>query len=208
MNIFILNTGRCGSSTFAKACSHITNYTSAHESRVGIVGEARLNYPENHIEVDNRLSWYLGRLEKTYGDAGFYVHLFRRDTMKTAISCSKRTYPGTIIKSYKEGILLHCPENTDVLDLCLDYCDTVTSNIELFLKAKSHRMNFILEDAKKDYREFWDRIGAEGDFEAALSEFDIKYNATIPLRAFKNKVVSRFSNYMESMSPHKLDSPP
>jgi hypothetical protein len=172
------------------------------------VGETRLSYPENHIEADNRLSWYLGRLEKTYGDSAFYVHLFRRDTMMTAMSCSKRTYPGTIIKAYKEGILLHCPKNTDVVDLSLDYCDTVMSNIELFLNTKSNWMNFILEDAKNNFREFWDRIGAEGDFEAAIAEFDIKYNATMPLRAFKNKVVSRFSNYVESMSPEKLDSLP
>jgi hypothetical protein len=32
MHIFILNTGRCGSTTCARACQHMTNYTAAHES--------------------------------------------------------------------------------------------------------------------------------------------------------------------------------
>ena len=45
MNVFILNTGRCGSRTFARACAHITNYTSAHESRSGL-HQARLRIRE------------------------------------------------------------------------------------------------------------------------------------------------------------------
>ena len=66
MNIFVLCTGRCGSMTFTKACGHIDNFSSAHESRCGRLGNERLAYPENHIEVDNRLSWddFNGR----YGD--------------------------------------------------------------------------------------------------------------------------------------------
>ncbi|MEJ1383421.1 MAG: hypothetical protein RPV21_03475, partial [Candidatus Sedimenticola sp. (ex Thyasira tokunagai)] len=67
MNIFILNTGRCGSTTFIEACRHITNYSAAHESRIQLIGDRRLAYPQNHIEADNRLSWLLGRLEHTYG---------------------------------------------------------------------------------------------------------------------------------------------
>lgn len=65
MNIFVLCTGRSGSKTFIKACNHITNYTCGHESRAKRAKlESRLNldYPPNHIEADNRLSWFLGRL--------------------------------------------------------------------------------------------------------------------------------------------------
>lgn len=78
MNVFVLSTGRCGSTTFVKACEHITNFSAAHESRTGLLGAARLDYAGNHIEADNRLSWLLGRLDRTYGNAAFYVHL-RRD---------------------------------------------------------------------------------------------------------------------------------
>ena len=64
MNIFILNTGRCGSTTFIKACEHIKNYTCAHESLLTEIGAQRFNYPQDHIEADNRLSWLLGRLDE------------------------------------------------------------------------------------------------------------------------------------------------
>ncbi len=56
MDVFVLCTGRCGSTTFIKACAHITNYTAAHESRTGLLGSDRLDYPGKHIEADNRLS--------------------------------------------------------------------------------------------------------------------------------------------------------
>ena len=81
MNVFVLTTGRSGSVTFAEACRHITNYTAGHETRVGLVGDDRLAYPGDHIEVDDRLAWLLGRLEDAYGDAAFYVHL-RRDEQR------------------------------------------------------------------------------------------------------------------------------
>jgi hypothetical protein len=37
MRVFVLNTGRCGSLTFTRACqASISNYTAAHESRSGV----------------------------------------------------------------------------------------------------------------------------------------------------------------------------
>jgi hypothetical protein len=64
VNVFVLNTGRCGSVTFIEACRHIRNYSAAHESRATLIGEQRLAYAANHIETDNRLCWFLGRLDK------------------------------------------------------------------------------------------------------------------------------------------------
>ena len=193
MNVFVLSTGRCGSTALAHACSHITNYTSAHESRCAQVGEARLAYAPDHIEIDNRLSWYLGRLDRAYGDSAFYVHLRRADTMKTAVSCSKRTYAGTIMNAYKHGILLHCPEAMDALELSLDYIATVTANIDLFLRDKTQKMDFTLENAGDDFREFWNRIGAQGDFEAGLAEFQVRHNPEYKPRSFGEKVISKLA---------------
>ena len=85
MNIFVLNTGRCGSTTFIKACQHIQNFTASHESRSVFTGNQRLAYPRNHIEADNRLSWFLGKLDQEYGDNAVYVHLLR-DRAATARS--------------------------------------------------------------------------------------------------------------------------
>ncbi len=176
-NIFVLTTGRSGSVTFIRACQHISNYTSSHESRTGIVGPTRLDYPDNHIEADNRLSWFLGRLDRTYGNNAAYIHL-KRDTSKVAASYAKRHFPGGIIPAYRYGI--YFPKSPDNLNLLVaeDYCDTVNSNIELFLKNKQKKMTFDLENAKRDFGKFWKMINAEGDFNAAIAEFDILHNAS------------------------------
>lgn len=177
MNVFVLNTGRCGSMTFIAACRHIRNFTSGHETRVQLLGAERFAYPPNHIEADNRLSWLLGRLETAYGDDAYYVHL-GRDREEVAASFARRSDFG-IMKAYREGILLHEEsEHYDAEALAYDYIDTVESNIALFLKNKSHTMTFRLEQAKADFEKFWTWIGAEGDLVAALAEWDVRHNAS------------------------------
>ena len=176
MNIFVLNSGRCGSTSFIQACRHITNYTALHESRLHQIGASRLSYPENHIEADNRLSWLLGRLDRRYADSAFYVHL-TRDPAETAASFAKRGDFG-IMKAYRNGLLLGGMEGQSARAIALDYLDTVEANIALFLKEKSNKMEFRLETAKADFKGFWNRIGAEGDLERALIEWDVSHNAS------------------------------
>lgn len=177
MNIFILNSGRCGSTTFIKACSHISNYTALHESRSGLVGSERLNYPDNHIEADNRLSWFLGRLDRKFGNNAFYVHL-KRDRQSTAESFARREGFG-IMQAYREGILLDLQGAPAAHDIALDYLDTVEANIDLFLRDKSNSMTFQLERAAEDFYHFWNQIRAEGDLKAAVREWEIHHNASV-----------------------------
>lgn len=177
MNVFILNTGRCGSTTFIEACRHITNFTAGHETRIQRLGPDRLAYPDNHIEADNRLSWLLGRLDATYNDNAYYVHL-TRDREQVAASFAKRTEFG-IMKAYWEGVLLHEEQpGAAALAAARDYIDTVEANIALFLKDKSHTMKFRLETAKDDFHRFWNWIGAAGDFDKALVEWAVHHNAS------------------------------
>lgn len=178
MNVFVLNSGRCGSTTFIKACAHIRNFSAGHETRVQLLGEQRLAYPTNHIEADNRLSWFLGRLDAAFGDRAYYVHL-RRDPAATAHSFAQRTGFG-IMRAYREGILLQDGGQVSELVLAEDYLSTVESNIEHFLRDKSHRLEFRLERAKRDFRRFWDWIQAEGDLRAAIDEWGTAYNAGPP----------------------------
>jgi hypothetical protein len=176
VNVFVLNTGRCGSVTFIEACRHIRNYSAAHESRVTQIGEQRLAYAANHIEADNRLCWFLGRLDRAYGDSAFYVHL-RRDIDATAASFVKRRDFG-IMKAWREGILLGGqPEQSDSA-IALDYIDSVEANIEHFLRDKSRHITVRLENAKADFTAFWHRIGAEGDLDRALAAWDTIHNAS------------------------------
>jgi len=176
MNVFILNSGRCGSTTFIKACQHITNYTAAHESLLNNTGPQRFNYPKNHIEADNRLSWLLGRLDNKYANNAFYVHL-TRNIKNVSTSFSKRIDFG-ILKAYEQGILMHEQHLLPARDIAEDYMETVDSNINLFLKDKSKKIDVSVETAKKDFTEFWKRINAEGDLEKALEEWKTKHNAS------------------------------
>lgn len=179
MNVFILNAGRSGSVTFIQACRHISNFTCGHESRAGLLGREHFAYPPAHIEADNRLSWFLGRLDRSYGVNAVYVHL-RRDNEATAMSFVRR-YSGGIIRAYRKTMLMGLPRGSEAMDVARDYCDTVNSNIELFLRDKPRKMDFSLEHARRDFPKFWQMIGAQGDLEAALAEFDNLYNASEPM---------------------------
>ena len=176
MNLFVLNSGRCGSTTFIAACRHIQNFTSAHESRIHLLGPERLAYPEQHIEADNRLCWFLGALDEGYGDNAFYVHL-SREREPTAESFAKRRDSG-IMRAFREGILLGGPEGASDLKIADFYLDTIEANIRHFLKDKRQQMSFRLETAAEDFRRFWDWIGAEGDLDAALAEWQVRHNAS------------------------------
>ena len=171
MNIFVLNTGRCGSVSLNTACSYINNFTSAHESRSNL----HIDYPSNHIEIDNRLSWFLGRLERQYGDNAKYVHL-KRNSDKVANSMLNRYNKG-IMQAYHKRILLFKPQATK-LEICKDYVHTVNSNIESFLKDKTHVMEINVENFSEDFKKFWNFIDAEGNLEKALEQLSKKHNVS------------------------------
>lgn len=173
MNVFVLCTGRCGSLTFAKACSHLKNYSVGHETNCRLIGRSRVEFPGNHIEVDNRLSWLLGRLDDHYGDNAFYVHLVRnRD--QTAKSFNKRWHmKNGIIRGYS-----HCVLRIDsrAIEVCEDYYDTVNANIRHFLKSKRLTMILHLEKIQEQFPIFIAAIKAEGDLKAALGEWQTRHN--------------------------------
>ena len=180
MNVFVLCTGRSGSSTFNRACDHIANYTNGHETLAKTIGKARFEYPENHIEVDNRLSWFLGTLDRLYGQDAYYVHLIRNraDTMK---SWSKRwkSPPGSIMPGFARSVLMR-PLNRltgkDRGDITGMYYDAVNDNIRAFLKDKPGQITLQLENIEAGFGDFWEDISARGDLDAALGEFTRRYD--------------------------------
>lgn len=192
MNVFVLCTGRCGSTTFIRACEHIRNFSAAHESRTAFLGERRFNYPPRHIEADNRLTWLLGRLDQHFGNDAYYVHLMR-DPEKTAASFARRRW-GIMAAYQGDGIIMGLDADTDPLETARDYCRTVTSNIELFLKDKANRFAFRLERSDEDFPQFCEWIGADVDVPLALHEFQQSHNASRKSTSYApllNKLVDR-----------------
>lgn len=181
MNVFILCTGRTGSSTFIEACKAIENYSSAHESRSSQYGDARLDYPDQHIEADNRLIWFHGELEKKYGNRAFYVHLTRNQE-QTANSFTRRWKWNhvSIVQAFYRAILMNHKKPTEkaIQGVSRYYVSTVNSNIEAFIKDKPRRLTVRLENIESDFRKFWEAIGAEWNLENALQCWNHKYNAS------------------------------
>src|SRR5262245_23428243 len=189
MNVFVLCTGRCGSTTFARACGHMTNFTSAHEShrQPGTKLRTRhdVRYPDNHVEVDNRLAWFLGSLEEEYGGDAFYVHLLR-DREEVALSFLNRWEKRrtNIMFSFAWGMLTQAYDQVTQLtreqrlEIARVYCDTVNANIRAFLRDKPRQLTIWLHDIQESFPLFWEQIGARGDLAAALRTWDTAYNAS------------------------------
>lgn len=180
-NIFVLSPGRSGSKTFVEACLHLSNYTAAHESLASKIGDERFAYPQNHIEADNRLTWFTGEMSKRFTDDVFFVNLIR-DHAATVDSFYHRLqnsmYRASIMSAFAHGIIAKPkdwrPEQER--DLARFYVDTVKSNIEFFLKDRPHHVVH-LEDGGKTFNEFLQIIGAEGDIESARKTWLEVHNA-------------------------------
>jgi len=195
MRVFVLCTGRCGSVTFSKACSHITNFTVAHES--GRKTGYDLGYPDNHIEVDNRLVWFAGRLHEKYPDA-FYVHL-TRDEEATAASYAARDLKkkSRILRAFALGIKQQ-RGRVDAMQEAREMVATMNANIREFLVDK-HHVTIDIDEASTLFGEVWDCFDAQGDLDAALAEFSNRYNARRNWRPRRYHRVAR--RWIEQLGP-------
>ena len=196
MRVFVLTTGRTGSTTFARACAHAENFTAGHETAAHRI-ESRLDYPDHHIEVDNRLAFFLGLLHERYPSAR-YVHL-RRDPDLVASSYSARAvdswpiharlrdavrripgrYGWSLTSAFSHGILIRDrrltpPELERSVRLLID---ATNANITEFLRDKPS-MEIRIDTASAQFPAFWQWIGARGDYDAALGEFSVRHNAS------------------------------
>lgn len=182
MRVFVLGTGRCGTTTFAHACAHIENFTAGHETNSRLVGEQRFAYPDDHIEVDNRLSWMLGSLGAHFdGTDVLYVHL-RRDPDEVVHSFLQRwdsDYRANIIRAFAHGIV---QRKTDWRDedkplVCRAYVDVVTANITEFLSTR-RSVECWLPDLETEFPKFMDTIQATGPRDRILAEIGTAHNAS------------------------------
>jgi hypothetical protein len=180
-NIFVLSPGRSGSKTFVEACQHLSNFSAAHESLSSKIGEERFAYPTNHIEADNRLTWFTGELAKRFNEDVLYVNLIRNFDA-TVDSFYHRLlnsyYRASIMNAFAHGIIekpRDWPKDEE-LDLARFYVETVQSNIELFLKDRLHHVVH-LEDGGKTFDDFLRIIEAKGDLESARVTWRKIHNA-------------------------------
>jgi hypothetical protein len=181
-NVFVIGSGRCGSSTFAKACSHISNWTTAHESHNKLYGYQRFDYPAKHIEVDTLLCWRLGELLSRFPDA-LYVHLMR-DPIAVANSWAGRRRG--VLKFWWRCIIgrwtiMNVPDD-EVMPVAIDMVQAVTANIRFALKDAQH-VTIWIENPRSAFEQFWNMIDGNGDFNAAVAELNVPRNVSSHSRA-------------------------
>jgi hypothetical protein len=128
-------------------------------------------------------------MEAAYGDRAFYVHL-RRDDEATAASHVKR-WNKPAMHAYRKGILWDVDPETDRLDLARDLTLTMNTNIGHYLRDKTQVMRIDIETAGTSFPELWERIGAEGDLEAALGELRVRHHAGTERRATPRESTER-----------------
>jgi hypothetical protein len=200
MNVFVLSTGRTGTMSLERACRHISNYTVSHESRCNLLGEDRLRYPKNHIEIDNRLSWFLGRLEKVYGDDAIYVHMRRNEDQVARSYVTRWNRETSIIRAYAYGILKRQEHQIDdPMAISKDYVQTVDENIEAFLENKPRKMTFHLENAAADFPRFWSLTGAEGDQDSAWQAFNDTANTSTESSRRQNELFGKIGRIIKKL---------
>lgn len=178
MRVFVLGTGRCGTTTFVRACEHLTNFTAGHETRTRLINADRFRYPDDHLEADNRLTWFLGELGDRFPDAR-YVHL-RRDPDQVTESFLNRWRPTSIIETFGTSIVQR-PAGWPVgkrRDVARFYIDTVTTNVEAFLRGRD-AMTMWLHEADTAFPKFLNWIDAQGDLTAARAEWRVQHNKSV-----------------------------
>lgn len=178
MRVFVVGTGRCGSKTLAQALKKtVRNFTVGHESNVRFTGRRRLEYPDNHIELDHRLSFFLEELySRHYDGAGrrpspIIVHL-RREREPTIASWARRfNIKGGMMPGWQHVAFFRPERGADYhREVAESYVDAVTSIIEMFFdvrqlatpNASSQLVELQIEEPLQLPR-LWRLAGFEGD---------------------------------------------
>lgn len=200
MRVFVLTAGRTASKTFANACQVLDGMTAGHETRAGVLS-GRLEFPDNHVEVDNRLAWFLGGLAVRYSESEtFYVHL-TRDSERVVESYLKRWHiKVSIVRAFYHGVLMR-PEKPSVSQAregCRLFVATLDENIENYLSQRDNWCLVRVENLEQDFFAFMDKAGLTGDREAIAHLLEspdnvskAKYNKAPAWKRFINRFSDR-----------------
>lgn len=170
MRVFVTCIGRCGSVSFRKACRYTTNFRTGHETNCG-----QLEYPDNFIEVSPQIRSVIQPIATKYPDA-LWVHLYRDPAacMRSLI----RLEHGDVLRAYQKLFPSIMPSN-QLVDVAERFYYAENNRIELALRLavpEANRRVMHLETIQDEWSEFWDWIGAEGNYMASLLAWDVKRN--------------------------------
>ena len=183
MRVFVIGTGRCGTVTLSKALALQFSYSVGHESRTTLFKD-RLCYPDNHIEVDNRLSWFTGLLREIYDpQETVFVHM-RRDAHAVAMSYALRYRPGGLLHAFMHGIIQTTPGNAtheDRVHTSLLMVEAIQSQCELFLQSVPMAVTIDLEQPRDGIRLLCEYVHLQKYEDTFLDAMGQVHNASRPL---------------------------
>lgn len=175
-NIFCTGTGRCGTSTLARALEHAKGYTVGQESHIGhnVLIEpvsGYYTYPDNHIEVSPHLALSISPLVALYPSA-CWVHIRR----------SRETCVRSLMDNCKDQMLGFVHQWFQIEDCTVEqasglFYDVMDYTIQESLKNQ-HYVQIDLESAWEQWPKVWDYLGLEGDMAKSRQEWKRKYNST------------------------------
>ena len=183
MQIFVVGTGRCGTSTFYNACQHVTNYTCRHEiCYLHLIKQQLINA----IEVNGGLTFFIPQLRRQYQRAK-WVHMIRD---REACIKSLAEQAGQSVR-YWANVWLQWESSDAELPVAAGlFYDSVN---DLIVSQLPEVFTFRLESAyEQDWPEFWDWAKCKGRFESSRvvwrrhynsGEFRGRDNSTSPSRA-------------------------
>jgi len=166
VRVFVPCTGRCGSTTFWRACSHMTNFTASHDGDF-----PDLDFPDNHIAVGGCLFPVVPRLRRMYPEA-LFVWLRREREASIESWARKRSESGRLTVDHHRDLWVPVwPSDPH------GGAERLHDMVSGYLGLLPWDMIFWLETAREQWPTFWNMIRAEGNYEAAIAEWDVRHNA-------------------------------
>lgn len=169
MRIFVYGTGRCGTVSFAHACSFITNYTCQHEEQ-----NQDLLYDDSHIAINPQFRVIGQKLSRMYkGSLGVWMSRNFADVVQSYTHLNRGAWLRHWSAMYSTILPAEAGARAEyaVHQMLRDCQDTETA----FLKhGRNARVR--LEHIKTDFLAFWQMIDAKGDLDAALASWDTPHN--------------------------------
>lgn len=177
MRVYVVGTGRCGSVTIAAALKEtVTNLTVGHETFANghPSNMAYPGLPDDHIEVDHRLTFHLGPilLDVMKGEA--IVVWLRRNTEAVVRSWLRRfKVKGGMMRSWANGVAYFRPELRSADDLehvARSYVTHVERHLQSVFECHegADLVRLHIEKPEPGLRELWKLAGLEGDLDRCL----------------------------------------
>lgn len=167
-NVFVVGTGRCGTTTFAAACRYATNKTVSREGQAGGVYQLD-KYPDSHIEVDAPLAFWMPRLRLLYPGCRF-VHLVRYADRDGCLA-SMVTHDPDICRFF--GQMVYHFADCEPMDGAAALYEIVNDMI-----GGPDVLRVRLREVKERWGQVWEWMECEGNFEQSREEWNVRHNSS------------------------------